>query len=395
VNRANEIFAAELDAIRQAGTWKTERRIASTQGSSVVVDGKTYLNFCSNNYLGLANHPAIVASAKAALDTRGYGVSSVRFICGTQDGHAELEAAVSRFLGTADTILYGSCFDANGGVFEALLNDSDVIISDELNHASIIDGVRLAKAQRRRYAHRDMGALERELQATQSSRLRLVVTDGVFSMDGDYAPLDDIVALARTYDAMVMVDDSHATGFVGPSGRGTAERFGVLADIDIITSTFGKALGGASGGFVSASSEIINLLRQRSRPYLFSNALPPAVVAASMTALELVDRDPGRPAQLMANALRLRHDLVAAGFTVAGHEHPIIPIMLGDAGVASTFAERLKERGMFLVAFSYPVVPKGQARIRLQLSALHTSEEIDRVLAAIIDVGRELGVLAS
>jgi len=391
---AREHYRKVLDEIRDSGLWKDERIISSPQGAEISVGGRTVINFCANNYLGLSSHPAIIAAAHQALDERGYGLSSVRFICGTQDRHKELEAAVAEFLGTEDTILYSSCFDANGGLFETLLGEEDAIISDALNHASIIDGVRLCKAERHRYPHDDLGELERILEATRGRRLRLIATDGVFSMDGDIARLDAICDLAERHDAMVMVDDSHATGFVGRTGRGTHELRGVVGRVDVITSTLGKALGGASGGFTSGRKEIIDLLRNRSRPYLFSNTLAPPIVAGSLAALRLLTASTELRDRVDANARRFRAGMVAAGFQLRPGEHPIVPIMLGEARLAVDFARRLLERGIYVIGFSYPVVPKGQARIRVQLSAAHTDDEIDRAIAAFKAVGRELGVLA-
>lgn len=393
-DKASPIFSGELEAIKKAGTYKSERSLGSPQGTTVSVDGKTLISFCSNNYLGLSNHPDLIDASKLALDRWGYGLSSVRFISGTQDLHKELEGATSNFLGLEDAVLFGSCFDANGGIFEALLGESDAIISDELNHASIIDGVRLSKARRLRYAHGDLSSLELELSKNNDARITLVVTDGVFSMDGDYAPLEGICRLAKLYGALVMVDDSHATGFIGPTGRGTPELFGVTHDVDIITSTFGKALGGASGGFVAARHEVVDLLRQRARPYLFSNTIPPPVVAASLKAIELVRSSTALRDRLMANATRFRLAMEGVGFNIIAGDHPIVPIMLGDAAIATKFADLLFDEGIYAVAFSYPVVPKGKARIRVQLSALHSSMEIDRAIEAFISVGRKLSVIS-
>jgi glycine C-acetyltransferase len=390
---ARDHYRKVLDEIRDSGLWKDERIIASPQGAKITVGGHTVINFCANNYLGLSSHPAIVTAAHWALDQRGYGLSSVRFICGTQDRHKELEAALSKFLGTEDTILYGSCFDANGGLFETLLGEEDAIISDALNHASIIDGIRLCKAERHRYAHDDLGELEALLQQTQGRRLRMIATDGVFSMDGDIARLDLICDLADKYGAMVMVDDSHATGFVGRTGRGTHEHRGVINRVDVITSTLGKAMGGASGGFTSGRAEIIQLLRNRSRPYLFSNTLAPPIVGGSLAALELLTASTELRDRLEANTKRFRAGMTAAGFQLRPGEHPIVPIMLGEARLAVDFARRLLDRGIYVIGFSYPVVPKGQARIRVQLSAAHTDDEVDKAIAAFAAVGRELGVL--
>lgn len=388
-----EPIKQQLQEIVEAGLWKYERVIASPQAREIEVGGQRVLNFCANNYLGLSSHPAVIAAAHRALDERGYGLSSVRFICGTQDQHKALETEISRFLATDDTILYGSCFDANGGLFETLLGAEDAIISDALNHASIIDGIRLCKAERHRYEHGDLAQLEQMLQATQGRRLRLIATDGVFSMDGDIADLAAICDLAERYHALVMVDDSHATGFVGKTGRGTIEHCGVMGRVDIVTSTLGKALGGASGGFTSGRKEIIDLLRNRSRPYLFSNTLAPPIVAGSLAALSLVSESTELRDRLEANTQRFRHGIAATGLTVRPGLHPIVPVMLGDAKIAATFAAKLLEHGIYVIGFSFPVVPKGQARIRVQLSAAHTGEDIDRALAAFSAVGKVLGLL--
>jgi glycine C-acetyltransferase len=388
----------QLATIREAGTWKRERVITSPQDALIrVASGQEVLNFCANNYLGLADHPALIDAAKAALDSHGLGMASVRFICGTQDTHKELEAAVSRFLGTDDTILYGSCFDANGGLFETLLGENDAIVSDELNHASIIDGIRLAKAKRFRYKHLDLEDLDRQLSAAadQGARVKLVATDGVFSMDGDIAPLDRICDIAEKHGAAVMVDDSHATGFVGRTGRGSIEHCGVMGRVDVITSTLGKALGGASGGFTTGRAEIVELLRQRSRPYLFSNTLPPPLVAASIAALEMLSASTERRDRLEANTARFRSAMTAAGFAIRPGVHPIVPIMLGDARLATEMADRMLARGIYVIGFSFPVVPRGQARIRVQLSAAHTLEQVDRAVDAFVAVGRELGVVGA
>ncbi|HEX5158599.1 MAG TPA: glycine C-acetyltransferase [Ktedonobacterales bacterium] len=367
----------ELDAIRAASLYKNERVLASPQGAHVrVADGKEVLNLCANNYLGLADHPALVAAAKEALDKWGFGLASVRFICGTQEIHKELEQGISAFLGTEDTILYSSCFDANGGLFETILGEEDVVISDELNHASIIDGVRLCKAQRMRYRNRDMGDLEAQLKAASGARRRLIATDGVFSMDGYVAPLKEICDLAEHYNAMVMVDDSHAVGFVGPSGRGTPELHGVMDRVDIITGTLGKALGGASGGYTSGRAEIVSMLRQRSRPYLFSNTVAPAIVAASLKTLELLTQSDDLRAKLRANTKLFRERMTALGFDILPGDHPIVPVMLGDAKVATQLADRLLEKGIYVIAFSYPVVPQGKARIRTQVSAAHSEADL-------------------
>ena len=392
--QAREHYQNILDEIRDAGLWKDERVIASPQGAAIEVGGRTVINFCANNYLGLSSHPRVIAAARAALDERGYGLSSVRFICGTQDRHKELEEAIARFLGTEDTILYSSCFDANGGLFETLLGAEDAVISAALNHASIIDGIRLCKAQRHRFAHDDLDELERILKETQSARLRLIATDGVFSMDGDIARLDAICDLAERYEAMVMVDDSHATGFVGKTGRGTHEHRGCMDRVDIITSTLGKALGGASGGFTSGRKEIISLLRNRSRPYLFSNTLAPPIVTGSLAAIALLSESTALRDRLEANTRRFREGMTAAGFDLRPGEHPIVPIMLGEARLAADMASRLLDKGIYVIGFSYPVVPKGQARIRVQLSAAHSDEDIDRAVAAFREVGKSLGVVA-
>ncbi len=393
------VLDARLADIRSAGLYKRERTLTSPQGARIHVSrgprpDAAVLNFCANNYLGLANHPEVVQAAKHGLDQYGYGMASVRFICGTQSPHRHLEHSLSRFLGTADTILYSSCFDANGGLFETLLEETDAVISDALNHASLIDGIRLCKATRLRYAHADMADLEAKLQEAASCRLRLIVTDGVFSMDGDLAPLDRIVDLADRYDAAVVVDDSHATGVLGAGGRGTPEHFGVGDRIDVLTSTLGKALGGAAGGFASGRAEIVELLRQRSRPYLFSNALPPVVAAAALKALSLVEDGGALRARLHAAATAFRQALARLGFRlVPGGNHPIVPVMLGDAVLATRMADRLLEEGIYVIGFSYPVVPKGQARIRVQLSAAHTLEDVEQAVGAFAKVGRELGVI--
>ena len=382
-----------LDDIRDAGLYKNERVITSPQSARIeVADTGPVLNLCANNYLGLANHPAIVAAAREALDAWGYGMASVRFICGTQLPHKQLEERLSTFLGTADTILYSSCFDANGGLFEALLGPDDVVISDELNHASIIDGIRLCKARRRRYRNRDMADLEDQLRQESGARFRMIATDGVFSMDGYFAPLADICRLADEYDALVMVDDSHAVGFVGPHGRGTPELFGVADRVDILTGTLGKALGGASGGYVSGRVEIVELLRQRSRPYLFSNTVAPAVVAASLAVLDLLSGTAELRRQLFANAAYFREAMTGLGYTLLPGEHPIIPVMIGDAAVAAQLADRLLDKGVYVTAFSYPVVPRDGARIRTQISAAHTRADLDRAVAAFAEARAELGL---
>jgi glycine C-acetyltransferase len=387
---AKSVFAATLAEIDQAGLWKHERLITSPQAAHIVTNGKEVINFCANNYLGLSSHPRVIAAARAALDDRGYGLSSVRFICGTQDKHKELEAAVSSFLGTEDTILYGSCFDANGGLFETLLGDDDAVISDALNHASIIDGVRLCKAERHRYEHDDMNDLEAKLKATQGKRLRLVATDGVFSMDGDIARVDAICDLAEKYNAMVMVDDSHATGFVGKTGRGSAELRGCLDRVDVFTSTLGKALGGASGGFTSGKKEIVDLLRNRSRPYLFSNTLAPPIVGGSLAALALLTESTALRDKLEANTQRFRAGMTKAGINIRPGTHPITPVMLGDARLAGEMAQRLLGHGIYVIGFAYPVVPKGQARIRVQISAAHSEADVDAAIQAFETVSKEL-----
>ena len=368
---------AELDQIRAASLYKNERILTSPQNAHIsVADGQEVLNLCANNYLGLADHPALVAAAKEALDRWGYGLSSVRFICGTQEIHKDLERGISDFLGTEDTILYSSCFDANGGLFETILGEEDVVISDELNHASIIDGVRLCKAQRLRYLNRDMNDLEAQLQSASGARRRLIATDGVFSMDGYVAPLKEICDLAERYNAMVMVDDSHAVGFVGPTGRGTPELHGVTDRVDIVTGTLGKALGGASGGYTSGRREIVSMLRQRSRPYLFSNTVAPAIVGASLKALDLLTQSDDLRAKLRANTKLFRERMTALGFDILPGDHPIVPVMLGDAAKATQLADRLLTKGVYVIAFSYPVVPQGKARIRTQVSAAHSEDDL-------------------
>ncbi len=390
---AKSVFAATLAEIEQAGLWKHERLITSPQAAHVMTGGKEVVNFCANNYLGLSSHPRVIAAARAALDERGYGLSSVRFICGTQDKHKELEAAISKFLGTEDTILYGSCFDANGGLFETVLGEDDAIISDALNHASIIDGIRLCKAERHRYEHDDLNDLEAKLKATQGKRLRMVATDGVFSMDGDIARVDAICDLAEKYNAIVMVDDSHATGFVGKTGRGSAELRGCLNRVDIFTSTLGKALGGASGGFTSGKQEVIDLLRNRSRPYLFSNTLAPPIVAGSIAAIALLTESTALRDKLEANTQRFRAGMTASGLSIRAGTHPITPVMLGDARLAAEMAQQLLAHGIYVIGFSFPVVPKGQARIRVQISAAHSTDDIDRAVTAFTTVGKALGTI--
>lgn len=382
-----------LAEIRSRGTHKSERLLLSPQGSEILVAQGLVLNLCANNYLGLANHPQIIEAAMDGLRTHGYGLASVRFICGTQDLHKRLERAVSAFLGTDDTILYGSCFDANGGLFEVLLDERDAVISDALNHASLIDGIRLCKAKRLRYAHSDMEELESRLAEAQGCRTRLVATDGVFSMDGDLAKLDRIVDLAERYDAAVIVDDSHATGVVGRQGKGTPDHFGVADRIEIVTGTLGKALGGAAGGFTSGKAEIVELLRQRSRPYLFSNTLPPAVASGALRALELVAAGDDLRAALRRNAAFFRAKLSTLGFRLVPGDHPIIPVMVGDAALATALAEGLLAEGVYVVGFSYPVVPEGQARIRVQMSAAHTLEQLETAVHAFANVGRQLRVI--
>jgi glycine C-acetyltransferase len=379
----------QLDDLQARGLYKRERQLQGPQGSAIQVAGREVINFCANNYLGLANHPDILAAARDGLARHGYGMASVRFICGTQDIHKQFEADIARFLGKDDAILYSSCWDANGGLFETILGEQDTILSDELNHASIIDGIRLCKAQRYRYKNCDMADLEKGLQEAKGSRFRLIATDGVFSMDGSLAPLADICALADKHDALVMVDDSHATGILGAGGRGTAEQLGCLKRIDIITSTLGKTLGGAAGGFTCARREIVEYLRQRSRPYLFSNSLPPPIVCAARKALELVSRSSDLRDRLHANATALRAGLQQAGFTLKPGSHPIVPVMLGDAALAARMADKLLERGIYVIGFSYPVVPQGQARIRLQASAAHSREQLDRAVAAFREVAGE------
>ena len=390
-------YATVLDSIREAGLFKAERIITSPQAAEITLaDGSTVLNFCANNYLGLADHPDIIAVAKDALDTHGFGMASVRFICGTQDLHKQLEQTIASFFGTEDTILYAACFDANGGLFEPLLGEDDAIISDALNHASIIDGVRLCKAKRYRYANCDMADLEKQLQAADAAgcRTKLITSDGVFSMDGFIAPLDEITALAKKYGALVHIDECHATGFIGATGRGSAEAKGVMDKIDIFTGTLGKAMGGAVGGFTTASSEVIELLRQRSRPYLFSNSLPPHVVAAGIKAFEMLAAAGDLRRQLAENTDYFRERMTAAGFDIKPGTHPISPVMLYDAPLAQKFAQRLLEEGIYAIGFFFPVVPQGQARIRVQVSAAHTRDHLDRAIAAFTKIGRELGVIA-
>ncbi len=391
---AQQRLESELDSIREQGLYKTERIIATPQSAAIrTADGRQVLNFCANNYLGLADDPRIVEAAKRALDTHGFGLASVRFICGTQDLHKELEATISRYFGTEDTILYTSCFDANGGLFETLLGDEDAVISDALNHASIIDGIRLCKAERRRYANGDMAELERHLAETQGRRTRLIATDGVFSMDGFIAKLDEIAALKKRYGALLMVDDSHATGFVGPTGRGSAELHGVMSEVDVFTSTLGKALGGGSGGFTTGRKAIVDLLRQRSRPYLFSNTLPPPLVAAAIEVFQILSASSELRDRVNDNAAHFRARMSEAGFDLKPGQHPIVPVMLYDAKLAQRFAAELLEEGIYVIGFFFPVVPQGQARIRTQMSAAHTREQIDQAVDAFVRVGKRLGVI--
>ncbi|UTV35377.1 glycine C-acetyltransferase [Ensifer adhaerens] len=385
---------SELEGLKTAGLYKSERVITSKQAGEIkVASGERVLNFCANNYLGLADSEELAEAGKQALDRYGYGMASVRFICGTQEEHKQLEARISSFLGLEDTILYSSCFDANGGLFETLLGEEDAIISDALNHASIIDGVRLSKARRFRYANNDMAALEEELKKAEGSRFKLIATDGVFSMDGIIANLKGVCDLADKYGAMVMVDDSHAVGFVGKNGRGSAEHCGVEGRIDIITGTLGKALGGASGGYTSAKAEVVDWLRQRSRPYLFSNTLAPVIAAASLKVFDLIDNGDALRERLYANAALFRTEMTKLGFTLAGEGHPIIPVMLGDAALAQEMAARMLKKGVYVIGFSFPVVPKGQARIRTQMSAAHSEADVRRTIAAFEEVGRDLGVI--
>ncbi len=389
-----KILENELKEVHTAGLYKEERIILTPQDSHVKVPEGEVINFCANNYLGLSSHEEIVEAAHEGLKERGFGMSSVRFICGTQDIHKELEMKISQFLGTDDTILYSSCFDANGGLFEALLGEEDVVISDALNHASIIDGIRLCKAARKRYQHADMDDLNQQLEASSGYRMRMIATDGAFSMDGDFAPLDRICELAERYDAIVMVDDSHATGFIGENGRGTPEYFGVVDKVDIITSTLGKALGGAAGGFTSGRKHIVEYLRQRSRPYLFSNSVAPPIVYASIKAVDLIDKSDHRRKTLEENTRYFREKMSASGFNIPESTHPIIPIMLGDAKLAQDISRDLLEEGIYVIGFSYPVVPKGKARIRVQVSAAHTKEQLNRAIEAFITVGKRYGVVS-
>ena len=394
MSRLADLAGTQLNEIREQGLYKAERIIDSPQNADIsLADGRHVLNLCANNYLGLADHPGIVAAAHEGLDRWGYGMASVRFICGTQTVHKQLEIAISSFLGMDDTILYSSCFDANGGLFETLLTSDDAIISDQLNHASIIDGVRLCKAQRYRYRNNDMADLEKQLQQAQSARIRLIATDGVFSMDGYLVNLPAICDLADKYDAAVMVDDSHAVGFTGPNGRGTHEHFDVMNRVDIITGTLGKALGGASGGYTSARQPIIDLLRQRSRPYLFSNTLAPPIAAASLKALELLKSSDDLRQRLRDNTVWFRQEMTAAGFNILPGEHPIIPVMIGDAVLAAEMSRRMLARGIYVVAFSFPVVPRGEARIRTQMSAAHSQDDLQQAVDAFVAVGREMDII--
>jgi len=383
----------EIEEIRVSGLYKTERTITSPQGAEITVNGKTVLNFCANNYLGLSSHPRVIEAAHAAIESHGYGMSSVRFICGTQDIHKELEQKIAQFLGAEDSILYAACFDANGGVFESLFNENDAIISDALNHASIIDGVRLCKAQRLRYEHNNMTDLEAKLKEAASLRSRIIVTDGVFSMDGTIAQLDKICDLSDKYDAIVMIDECHASGFMGKTGRGTHEYRGVMGRIDIITGTLGKALGGASGGFTSGRREIIDLLRQRSRPYLFSNTLAPSIAGASIAVLNMLSETTELRDKLESNTKYFRKKITEAGFDIKPGEHPIVPIMLYDAVVAQSFAAELLNEGIYVIGFFFPVVPKGQARIRVQLSAAHEQKHLEKAISAFTKIGKKLNVL--
>ncbi|WP_312185435.1 glycine C-acetyltransferase [Sphingobacterium sp.] len=393
-NTLQPVLEKELEAIKEAGLYKQERVIVTPQGADIKVStGQEVVNFCANNYLGLSSHPKVIEAAKQAIDTHGYGMSSVRFICGTQDVHKELEAKISQFLGTEDTILYAAAFDANGGVFEPLFGAEDAIISDELNHASIIDGVRLCKAQRFRYKNADMADLEAQLQAASHARHKIIVTDGAFSMDGSVAPLDQICDLADKYQALVMIDESHCTGFIGATGRGTHELFNVIDRVDIITGTLGKALGGASGGFTSGKKEIIDLLRQRSRPYLFSNTLAPAIAGASVAVLDMLSETTALRDKLEANTKYFREKMTAAGFDIKPGFHPIVPVMLYDAKLAQEFASKMLDEGIYVIGFYYPVVPQGKARIRVQISAGHEVEHLDKAIAAFTKVGKELGVI--
>jgi len=388
-----ETIRSELESIRVSGLYKEERVLLSKQQVRIQIERGEVLNFCANDYLGLANHPEILGSAKEALDLYGYGMASVRFICGTQGVHKKLEQAVSEFLGMEDTVLYSSCFDANGGLFETLLTEKDVVISDRLNHASIIDGIRLCKAARFRYNHADMNHLETQLKRAKKYRFRVIATDGVFSMDGDVAPLDEICEMADRYDAIVMVDDSHATGFFGATGRGSIEYCNVMGRVQIVASTFGKALGGASGGFTAAANEVTSLLRQRSRPYLFSNSLSPVIAATTLKAVDLITRSPELVKKLRSNTAYFREKITSAGFDIRLGDHPIIPIILGEERLAGQMAAKMLDEGIYVVGFSYPVVPRGEARIRVQISAAHETQDLDRAVTAFQKVGGELGIL--
>jgi glycine C-acetyltransferase len=393
-NTLKPVLQQELEAIENAGLYKKERIIISPQGADITVQGgNEVINFCANNYLGLSANPKVIQAAKDAMDTHGYGLSSVRFICGTQDIHKELEKKIAEFLGTEDTILYAAAFDANGGVFEPLFNEQDAIISDELNHASIIDGVRLCKAQRQRYKHDDMADLEEKLKATESCRHRIIVTDGAFSMDGTIAQLDKICALAEQYNALVMIDESHCSGFMGKTGRGTHEHHNVMGKIDIITGTLGKALGGASGGFTSGRKEIIDMLRQRSRPYLFSNTLAPSITGASIAVLDMLSETTELRDKLETNTQYFRQKMTEAGFDIKPGVHPIVPVMLYEAKLAQEFAAKMLEEGIYVIGFYYPVVPQGKSRIRVQISAAHDMHHLDKAIAAFTKVGKELGVI--
>lgn len=393
MERFNEFLESKIDALKKEGLYKQERLITSPQQAVVTVNERKVINLCANNYLGLANHPDLIAEGQRALDRLGYGMASVRFICGTQSLHKELESVISHFLTKEDTILFSSCFDANTGLFESLLGPEDAIISDALNHASIIDGIRLCKATRYRYANNDMTELENHLKAAKNARFRLIATDGVFSMDGIIANLPAICELAKRYDALVMVDDSHAVGFMGPNGQGTPEHCGVMDEVDILTGTLGKALGGASGGYVSANSMIVDWLRQSARPYLFSNTLAPVIVQTSIAALNLLHKNPQLAQQLKRNTLYFRDNMTKLGFNLVPGEHPIIPVMLGDAALASKMASLLLEKGIYVVGFSYPVVPHGKARIRTQMSAAHKIEHLDQAIEAFKTIGQELGII--
>jgi glycine C-acetyltransferase len=388
-----ETIRSELESIKASGLYKDEHVLLSPQQVRIQIERGEVLNFCANDYLGLANHPEILESAKEALDLYGYGMASVRFICGTQGVHKQLEQAVSEFLGMEDTVLYSSCFDANGGLFETLLTEKDVVISDRLNHASIIDGIRLCKAARFRYNHADMNHLETQLKRAKKYRFRVIATDGVFSMDGDVAPLDEICEMAGRYDAIVMVDDSHATGFFGATGRGSIEYCNVMGRVQIVASTFGKALGGASGGFTAAANEVTSLLRQRSRPYLFSNSLSPVIAATTLKAVDLITRSPELVKKLRSNTAYFRKKITSAGFDIRLGDHPIIPIILGEERLAGQMASKMLDEGIYVVGFNYPVVPRGEARIRVQISAAHGTQDLDRAVTAFQKVGGELGIL--